>query len=205
MQRTPRWPLCFKPNASGAGSLMRGVGLKNMSKRLLLPCAVVMAAVAGSCVAAEVELPARLLLTTTNAMVVPGAERLTHSGEGAIFGISNSLPAAVVFTKHEGLPLPGFVEVPKDGGWHTRFVSFGAFAQIQRFTLQPLSNYSFSVVVPADLVWRAACYGQMGTNTVVFRSGVFTKPNPQGGANGRQPIRAETNRTSSSAASRRSP
>ena len=181
------------------------VGLKNMSERLLLPCAVVMAAVAGSCVAAQVELPARLVLTTTNAMVVPGAERLTYSGETAVFGISNSLPGVVVFTTGEGLPLPAFVEVPEDGGWHTRLASFGAFAQIQRLTLQPLSNYSFSVVVPADPVWRAACYGQMGTNTVVFRSGVFRKPNPQGAANGSQPIRSETNRTSSSAASRRSP
>ena len=34
---------------------------------------------------------------------------------------------------------------------------------------------------------------------------VTTRANPQGGANGRQPFRSETNRTSAAAASRRSP
>jgi hypothetical protein len=185
-----------------------------MSERLFLPCAVILAALAGSCAAGEIELPAKLLLATTNAVSARDAERLNPSGEThltalpglvAVFGISNSLPVAVVFIKHDRMPVHGYVEVPEGMGWHTRFGSFGAPYEISRFTLQPFSNYCFSVFVPTDSVWRAACYGQIGTNTVVFRSRVFSVPNPQGGADGRQPVGSETDRASGPAAARRSP
>jgi len=64
--------------------------------------------------------------------------------------------------------------------------------------------------VPADLpagypIWQGHQFG-FRTHLIVLRiiadSG---KPNPQGGANGRQPFSSETNRTSAAAASRRSP
>jgi hypothetical protein len=71
----------------------------------------------------------------------------------------------------------------------------------ERYVLRPLPQ-SPEVVLTREVGGHAK-----GTVICFTTNGEvrFIPPNPQGGANGRQPIRSETNGTSAAAASRRSP
>jgi hypothetical protein len=100
-----------------------------------------------------------------------------------------------------GEPLTG---VPAKG---TKRFSFSPPANVSAWRLRLIYSLPSSTLRAAAIEIMARLFRRAWPD----RTGIITTPvisaeqPPQGGANGRQPIRSETNRTSAAAASRRSP